>query len=125
MEERAPWVSSNPRVAAAAADGTVPVGAEPLAGEAGHESPVSPLGKQDWPLLPGDAGALCRPGPPPPHEPMSSRCSAVPGCGGGGGLSWHRPRDFCLPPGMPFNQLGTLAGGKYYNVEAMYCYLRW
>ncbi|XP_022346916.1 protein SMG5 isoform X3 [Enhydra lutris kenyoni] len=26
--------------------------------------------------------------------------------------------------GMPFNQLGTLAGGKYYNVEAMYCYLR-
>ncbi|XP_025234394.1 protein SMG5 [Theropithecus gelada] len=27
--------------------------------------------------------------------------------------------------GMPFNQLGTLAGSKYYNVEAMYCYLRW
>ncbi|XP_063653098.1 nonsense-mediated mRNA decay factor SMG5 isoform X9 [Pan troglodytes] len=26
--------------------------------------------------------------------------------------------------GMPFNQLGTLAGSKYYNVEAMYCYLR-
>uniref|UniRef100_A0A452UVB5 Nonsense-mediated mRNA decay factor n=1 Tax=Ursus maritimus TaxID=29073 RepID=A0A452UVB5_URSMA len=26
--------------------------------------------------------------------------------------------DFCL------HQLGTLAGGKYYNVEAMYCYLR-
>ncbi|XP_034865697.1 protein SMG5 isoform X1 [Mirounga leonina] len=26
--------------------------------------------------------------------------------------------------GMPFNQLGTLAGGKYYSVEAMYCYLR-
>lgn len=26
---------------------------------------------------------------------------------------------------MPFNQLGTLAGSKYYNVEAMYCYLRW
>lgn len=27
--------------------------------------------------------------------------------------------------GMPFNQLGTLAGSKYYNVEATYCYLRW
>ncbi|KAM9514950.1 nonsense-mediated mRNA decay factor SMG5 [Guaruba guarouba] len=26
--------------------------------------------------------------------------------------------------GMPFNQLGTLAGSKYYNVEATYCYLR-
>lgn len=26
--------------------------------------------------------------------------------------------------GMPFNQLGTLAGSKYYSVEAMYCYLR-
>lgn len=26
---------------------------------------------------------------------------------------------------MPFNQLGTLAGSKYYNVEATYCYLRW
>ncbi|XP_058558442.1 nonsense-mediated mRNA decay factor SMG5 isoform X3 [Neofelis nebulosa] len=26
--------------------------------------------------------------------------------------------------GMPFNQLGTLAGSKYYHVEAMYCYLR-
>ncbi|XP_077012574.1 nonsense-mediated mRNA decay factor SMG5 isoform X2 [Tamandua tetradactyla] len=26
--------------------------------------------------------------------------------------------------GMPYNQLGTLAGSKYYNVEAMYCYLR-
>ncbi|KAF6075947.1 SMG5 nonsense mediated mRNA decay factor [Phyllostomus discolor] len=26
--------------------------------------------------------------------------------------------------GMPFNQLGTLAGSRYYNVEAMYCYLR-
>ncbi|MEE6497055.1 hypothetical protein FKM82_002575 [Ascaphus truei] len=25
---------------------------------------------------------------------------------------------------MPFNQLGTLAGSKYYNVEATYCYLR-
>ncbi|XP_053560577.1 nonsense-mediated mRNA decay factor SMG5 isoform X2 [Bombina bombina] len=26
--------------------------------------------------------------------------------------------------GMPFNQLGTLAGSKYYHVEATYCYLR-
>ncbi|XP_069796511.1 nonsense-mediated mRNA decay factor SMG5 isoform X2 [Narcine bancroftii] len=26
--------------------------------------------------------------------------------------------------GMPFNQLGTLAGSKYYNVEATYYYLR-
>ncbi|XP_044305073.1 protein SMG5 isoform X2 [Varanus komodoensis] len=26
--------------------------------------------------------------------------------------------------GMPFNQLGTLAGSKYYSVEATYCYLR-
>uniref|UniRef100_A0A8B9G638 Nonsense-mediated mRNA decay factor n=1 Tax=Amazona collaria TaxID=241587 RepID=A0A8B9G638_9PSIT len=26
--------------------------------------------------------------------------------------------------GMPFNQLGTLAGSRYYNVEATYCYLR-
>nr|XP_034953676.1 protein SMG5 [Zootoca vivipara] len=26
--------------------------------------------------------------------------------------------------GMPFNQLGTLAGSNYYNVEATYCYLR-
>ncbi|XP_077183135.1 nonsense-mediated mRNA decay factor SMG5 [Paroedura picta] len=26
--------------------------------------------------------------------------------------------------GMPFNQLGTLAGSKFYNVEATYCYLR-
>lgn len=33
--------------------------------------------------------------------------------------------EFSLTPGMPFNQLGTLAGSKYYNVEAMYCYLRW
>lgn len=40
----------------------------------------------------------------------------------------------CLPPmhlsihlsaGMPFNQLGTLAGSKFYNVEATYYYLRW
>lgn len=30
-----------------------------------------------------------------------------------------------LATGMPFNQLGTLAGSKYYNVEATYCYLRW
>lgn len=27
--------------------------------------------------------------------------------------------------GMPFNQLGTLAGSKFYNVEATYYYLRW
>uniref|UniRef100_A0A8C2GYS1 Nonsense-mediated mRNA decay factor n=1 Tax=Cyprinus carpio TaxID=7962 RepID=A0A8C2GYS1_CYPCA len=27
-------------------------------------------------------------------------------------------------PGMPFNQLGTLAGSKFYNVEATYYYLR-
>ncbi|XP_069807489.1 nonsense-mediated mRNA decay factor SMG5 isoform X1 [Dendropsophus ebraccatus] len=26
--------------------------------------------------------------------------------------------------GMPFNQLGTLAGSRYYHVEATYCYLR-
>ncbi|OCT66615.1 hypothetical protein XELAEV_18042869mg [Xenopus laevis] len=26
--------------------------------------------------------------------------------------------------GMPFNQLGTLAGSQYYHVEATYCYLR-
>lgn len=26
---------------------------------------------------------------------------------------------------MPFNQLGTLAGSKFYNVEATYYYLRW
>ncbi|GCC18507.1 hypothetical protein chiPu_0022371 [Chiloscyllium punctatum] len=26
--------------------------------------------------------------------------------------------------GMPFNQLGTLAGSKHYNVEATYYYLR-
>ncbi|NXF91311.1 SMG5 protein, partial [Eubucco bourcierii] len=26
--------------------------------------------------------------------------------------------------GMPFNQLGTLAGSKFYHVEATYCYLR-
>ncbi|CAH2327213.1 SMG5 [Pelobates cultripes] len=26
--------------------------------------------------------------------------------------------------GMPFNQLGTLAGSKYYHVEATYCYMR-
>lgn len=31
---------------------------------------------------------------------------------------------FCLT-GMPFNQLGTLAGSKFYNVEATYYYLRW
>lgn len=30
-----------------------------------------------------------------------------------------------LPTGMPFNQLGTLAGSKFYNVEATYYYLRW
>lgn len=27
--------------------------------------------------------------------------------------------------GMPYNQLGTLAGSKFYNVEATYYYLRW
>ena len=37
----------------------------------------------------------------------------------------HRLCDSSFSPGMPFNQLGTLAGSKYYNVEAMYCYLRW
>ncbi|XP_071970707.1 nonsense-mediated mRNA decay factor SMG5 isoform X3 [Engystomops pustulosus] len=26
--------------------------------------------------------------------------------------------------GMPFNQLGTLSGSRYYHVEATYCYLR-
>lgn len=31
----------------------------------------------------------------------------------------------CSFPGMPFNQLGTLAGSKFYNVEATYYYLRW
>lgn len=31
----------------------------------------------------------------------------------------------CLFLGMPFNQLGTLAGSKFYNVEATYYYLRW
>lgn len=30
-----------------------------------------------------------------------------------------------LLTGMPFNQLGTLAGSKFYNVEATYYYLRW
>lgn len=30
-----------------------------------------------------------------------------------------------LVAGMPFNQLGTLAGSKFYNVEATYYYLRW
>ena len=27
--------------------------------------------------------------------------------------------------GMPHNQLGTLAGGRYYNVDAAYHYMRW
>ncbi|XP_023390062.1 protein SMG5 [Pteropus vampyrus] len=34
------------------------------------------------------------------------------------------PESLNGPLGMPFNQLGTLAGSKYYSVEAMYCYLR-
>lgn len=35
------------------------------------------------------------------------------------------PLPLSFVAGMPFNQLGTLAGSKYYNVEATYCYLRW
>lgn len=51
-------------------------------------------------------------------------------CGGGdgsGGFWLMILVNFALSfvAGMPFNQLGTLAGSKYYNVEATYCYLRW
>ncbi|KAM9368492.1 nonsense-mediated mRNA decay factor SMG5 isoform 2-T2 [Phaethornis superciliosus] len=37
-------------------------------------------------------------------------------------IDWTHVTDPLI--GMPFNQLGTLAGSKYYNVEATYCYLR-
>ncbi|XP_068819505.1 nonsense-mediated mRNA decay factor SMG5 isoform X4 [Capricornis sumatraensis] len=37
---------------------------------------------------------------------------------------YHQALSVAPQIGMPFNQLGTLAGSKYYNVEAMYCYLR-
>ena len=46
----------------------------------------------------------------------------------------HLPNGQCLNakidalsmlPGMPHNQLGTLAGSRYYNVDAAYYYMRW
>lgn len=37
----------------------------------------------------------------------------------------HRGNVLLSFAGMPFNQLGTLAGSKFYNVEATYYYLRW
>lgn len=54
--------------------------------------------------------------------------SLMPRCGRAGQLRvrlWLQAWGFSFSPGMPFNQLGTLAGSKYYSVEAMYCYLRW
>ncbi|MGH0172562.1 UNVERIFIED_CONTAM: hypothetical protein FKN15_065065 [Acipenser sinensis] len=38
---------------------------------------------------------------------------------------YHQALSVTPHVGMPFNQLGTLAGSKYYNVEATYYYLRW
>ncbi|KAF7692053.1 hypothetical protein HF521_011020 [Silurus meridionalis] len=37
---------------------------------------------------------------------------------------YHQALSVSPTVGMPFNQLGTLAGSKFYNVEAMYYYLR-
>lgn len=37
---------------------------------------------------------------------------------------YHQALSVMPHVGMPFNQLGTLAGSKFYNVEAMYYYLR-
>lgn len=37
---------------------------------------------------------------------------------------YHQALSVIPHVGMPFNQLGTLAGSKFYNVEAMYYYLR-
>ncbi|XP_061531305.1 nonsense-mediated mRNA decay factor SMG5 isoform X2 [Phycodurus eques] len=37
---------------------------------------------------------------------------------------YHQALSVMPHMGMPFNQLGTLAGGKFYNVEATYYYLR-
>ncbi|XP_058863332.1 nonsense-mediated mRNA decay factor SMG5-like [Acipenser ruthenus] len=37
---------------------------------------------------------------------------------------YHQALSVTPHVGMPFNQLGTLAGSKYYNVEATYYYLR-
>ncbi|KAL2084417.1 hypothetical protein ACEWY4_019935 [Coilia grayii] len=37
---------------------------------------------------------------------------------------YHQALSVSPHVGMPFNQLGTLAGSKYYNVEATYYYLR-
>ncbi|KAI7806365.1 nonsense-mediated mRNA decay factor SMG5 [Triplophysa rosa] len=37
---------------------------------------------------------------------------------------YHQALSVALHVGMPFNQLGTLAGSKFYNVEATYYYLR-
>lgn len=57
----------------------------------------------------------CRPGSAPRAFTDAER---------GAGL-WLQASGLSFPPGMPFNQLGTLAGSKHYSVEAMYCYLRW
>lgn len=63
-----------------------------------------------------------------PGFPPAWKCSEREGiCFLAGPLEHYKliPLPLSFMTGMPFNQLGTLAGSKYYNVEATYCYLRW